>query len=436
MFNKLLRLHIACIPLLLCMLLGSGCSRESKKSANTINLRMSVFGAKQESDLANALARKFEKTHPNIKVNVEPVAGTGYDVKLIMQSAANTLPDVVFLTDTLVPPFIDFKVVRNLKDFTDKDKSFNLDDIYPQMRNTGVGKDGGLYMLPRELGVVVLFYNRTLFKRAGLPDPSPDWNYDDLLRIAKKLTIKDENDRIIQYGMSAPYAWGACYSAWVIGNGGSVINSQGRSTFSKPETLKALHTLTDLVTVHKVSMPPNQSLTAPGIDPFAAGKVAMIINVFPQVPQFRATMKNFDWDVQMLPAGRVKRIINIGSAGYGISSTTKYPQESWEFVKYIMSQEGQRVLGRTGSGIPALKSLAHDPCWRKPNLKPRNLDAFINSVKYGMDWQTIMPLTKAEVSDAVSEAFDKVFTDQADVETAFKAADKKINRILDAESKQ
>lgn len=434
MQNKLAVLTVLLTSL--CFVLLPGCSHKNNHSAKVVNLRMSVLGAKQESDLASALARKFEKTHPDIKINVEPVAGTGYDVKLIMQSAARTLPDVVFLTDTLVPVFIDFKVVRNLREFTDKDKSFNLADIYPQMQETGMGKDGGLYMLPRELGVVILFYNRTLFRKAGLPDPSPDWNYDDLLRIAKKLTIKDKNGRVIQYGFSAPYSWAAFYSAWVASNGASIIDSHGMSTLSSPKTLKALHTLTDLVMVDKVAMPPNQSLTAPGIDPFAAGKVAMIVNVFPQVPQFRSTMGKYDWDVQMLPAGKVKRVINMGSAGYGISSTTKFPKESWEFLKFIMSQEGQRTMARTGSGIPALKSLANDLSWRKPGQKPRNVDAFIKSVKYGMGWSTIMPFTKSEVSDAVSEAFEKVFTDQASVESAFHAADKKINKILTAERKQ
>ena len=420
----------------LCLTLCIGCSKENKETDNVINLRMSVFGAKQESDLANALARRFEKKFPNVRVSVEPVAGAGYDAKLIMQSAAGTLPDVVFLTDTLVPPFIEYKVVRDLNEFNKIDKAFDLSDIYPQMQQTGMGKDGGLYMMPRELGVVVLFYNRTLFRRAGLSDPKPDWNYYDLLRIAKKLTLRDKSGRITQYGFLAPYSWAAMYASWVAANGGSVISPDGVSTLSSPETLRALHTLTDLVTNEKVAMPPNQSLTAPGIDPFAAGKVAMIVNVFPQVPQFRATMGKFDWDVQMLPIGKVKRVINMGSAGYGISSTTKHPRESWEFVKFIISKEGQRVMAGTGSGIPVLMSLANDSCWRKPGLRPRNVDAFIKSVKYGMGWTTIMPFTKAEVSDAVSEAFEKVFTDQESVESAFTAADKKINRILDTESKQ
>src|SRR5690606_29636333 len=97
---------------------------------------------------------------------------------------------------------------------------------------------------PRELGVVVMFYNRTLFRKAGLPDPPPDWTHEDFLRMARKLTIYEDGSsavgarlvppgtgsraaqgaplrrggghgRIIQYGFFAGYTWCGVYAPWV-----------------------------------------------------------------------------------------------------------------------------------------------------------------------------------------------------------------------------
>lgn len=427
---KIGRFGVLGLTALVAVCVISGCNEKPKEASGTVHLRFSVFGGKQESDLGNALARDFEKVHPNIKIEVEPVAGMNYDIKLVMQSAAGTVPDIICLYDSIVPKFIKFGVVKDLTDDIKSDKTFNVKDIYPEMLSTGMDSRGHVFMLPRELGVVVIFYNKTLFKQAGVPYPTKNWTYDDFLSAAKKLTIRNPDGSVKQYGFSGSYSWAGMYPQWIASQGGSVLGKDGRSTLSAPESLKALHTLTDLITTYKVAMPPNQSITAPGMDPFAAGKVAMIPQIFPQVPQFRATMKRFDWDVQVMPSGSVARVVNMGAAGYGISSGTKHPKESWEFLKYLLSKEGQRTFGKTGSGIPTLKSLAHDPCWRKSNENPKNLDAFIDSIKYGMSMTKVLPFTESEIQDRVSEAFDKVFTEQTSLEDAFKEADAKINRIL------
>ena len=411
----------------------AGCANAPREKPGVVHLRFSVLGAKQESDLANALARGFEKKHPNIRIAVEPVAGMGYDIKLIMQSAAKTLPDVVFLADSLVPTFTKYQVVRDLRPFIKADPEFPINDIYPQMLRTGMDRQGRIFQLPRELGVVVMFYNRTLFRRAGLPDPPPDWSRADFLRMAKKLTLRDKQGRVTQYGFSAGYTWCGVYAPWVASEGGRVVTADGkRAAFSSPESLRGLRDLVGLVTVEKVALPPNRNITIPGVDPFAAGKIAMQPQVFPQVPLYRETMKQFDWDVQVMPAGMVRRVTNMGAAGYGMSTNTKHPREAWEFLKYIVSPEGQRILASAGSGIPCLKSMAKDPVWRRPG-NPKNYDVFIQSVQFGMGWDDFLILTNPQVSDTVNQAFEKAFLGTP-VDQAFKEADAKINKILAEEA--
>ncbi len=457
--------------LILTTLLLPGCSHPPKDTR--VHLRFSILGVKQETELANALVRGFEASHPGIKIDVEPVAGMGYDIKLIMQSASGTLPDVLFLADSLVPTFTKYNVVRDLNEFIKDDPEFPIDDIYPQMLATGMDKQGRIFQLPRELGVVVMFYNRTLFRKAGLPDPPPDWTHEDFLRMARKLTIYEgdrmtppqpspqrrgsppsnplsvagragvgSSGRIIQYGFTAGYTWCGVYAPWVASEGGRVVTKDGKwAAFSSPESIKGLKNLIELVTVEKVALPPNRSITIPGVDPFAAGKIAMQPQVFPQVPLYRATMKDFDWDVQVMPRGSVRHVTNMGAAGYGMSTNTKHPKEAWEFLKYIVSREGQTILATSGSGIPCLKSMANDPVWRRPNSAPPstmnhqpstilNYDAFIDSVQIGMGWDDFLILTRPEVQDAVNQAFEKSFLGKATIESAFKEADAKINKVL------
>ena len=416
----------------LAALLGlCGCQRQPPVPEGVVRLRMAVMGDKQESDLARALGAAFEKDHPGIRIAVEPVAGMGYDMKLTMQSAAGTLPDVVFLADSLVPSFIHYKIVKDLTPFIENDPSFNVGDIYPQMLETGKDRNGRVFMLPRELGVVVLLYNRTMFQRAGVPEPSEDWTYEEFVDAAQRLTVRDKKGRIVQYGYHATYNWPGLYGPMIAASGGRLLSpDRTESTLSAPASLRGLRDLTDLVTEYKVAMPPNANITAPGMDPFVAGKIAMRPIVFPAVPNLRATIKRFDWDVAMMPPGREKRVVTVGAAGYGMSAGTEHPEEAWEFLKFILSPEGQRVMARAGSGIPALKSLADDPSWRGSGLPPQNLDAFIDSVKYGMPWQETLTFSRPEVADVVNEAFERVFIGQATAEEAFREADRKITKVL------
>lgn len=143
----------------------------------------------------------------------------------------------------------------------------------------------------------------------------------------------------------------------------------------------------------------------------------------------------------VMPAGSMRHVTNMGAAGYGMSTNTKHPKEAWEFLKYIVSREGQTILAKSGSGIPCLKSMANDPSWRIPRsasghstLYTRhstlNYDAFIDSVEIGMGWDDFLILTRPEVQDAVNQAFEKSFLGKASVESAFKEADTKINKVL------
>lgn len=425
------------LVLTICTLYVLGCKNVHEVHPQIINLRVSVYSGKEESDLAAKYAIAFEANHPNIHIRIEPVAGMDNNMKLTMQSVAGTLPDVVFLVDSNVPTFNRYHIVKNLWPFIYNDQAFNVKDIYPQMLETGKDRNGSLYMLPRELGVVVMFYNRTLFRRAGLPDPSPKWTYDEFVEMAQKLTVRDSSGRTTQYGFRANYNWPGLYASLIYSEGGKLLSpDRMTSLLGSAKSAHALHLLTDMVTDLQIAAPQDATLTSQAIHPFSAGIVAMTPSVFPAVPKMRATMKQFDWDVQRMPRGSHKLVVTIGASGYGISETTLHPQESWQFLRFILSTEGQKILASQGSGIPALKSLAKDSCWRKRDLPPQNLNAFTDSVPYGMPWQDSLIFADPEVVDVVNEAFDRVFLKQKSVEKAFDEADSRISEILKKRARQ
>jgi multiple sugar transport system substrate-binding protein len=54
-----------------------------------------------------------------------------------------------------------------------------------------------------------------------------------------------------------------------------------------------------------------------------------------------------------MPKQEVSNVSVLGGLGYAIAANTKYPEEAWEFVKFIAGPEGNRIQGEDGIDIPA-----------------------------------------------------------------------------------
>lgn len=73
--------------------------------------------------------------------------------------------------------------------------------------------------------------------------------------------------------------------------------------------------------------------------------------------------------------------VAVGCSGYGITTvhadeeqtangeTKKVADLAWDFIKFIISEEGQQVAGETGLSIPVLKSLLEDGKWTEWNAE-------------------------------------------------------------------
>ncbi|PJF26599.1 MAG: hypothetical protein CUN53_07230, partial [Phototrophicales bacterium] len=75
------------------------------------------------------LVENFQSLYPGIEVQVEYIAGD-LAANYATQVAAGTLPDVIFLADLFVVPFVQNGIVADMQPLADADASFDLSDIY------------------------------------------------------------------------------------------------------------------------------------------------------------------------------------------------------------------------------------------------------------------------------------------------------------------
>ena len=134
------------------------------------------------------------------------------------------------------------------------------------------GTAGKLYFFPTSWNSVVVFYNKDLFDRAGVPYPSANWTWDDFLKAAKALTKRDADGKVTQYGYFVPgYNFGL--TPWLLTNDTDKLKNQWHESNAKdPKFRESMQFVHDLIHVHKV---------APGFEKgvgdaqFAAKQVAM-----------------------------------------------------------------------------------------------------------------------------------------------------------------
>jgi multiple sugar transport system substrate-binding protein len=141
-------------------------------------------------------------------------------------------------------------------------------------------------------GIVLLYYNKSLFDAAGLPYPPAKadqaWTWDQFINVAKKLT-KDRNGndatspkfdpaKIETYGLSLPQDWWG-YLTFIYSNGGKFVNDQGTELLlNRPEDVEVLQALQDAIFVDHIAPTPTQNKALPSADILMQrGKVAMTL---------------------------------------------------------------------------------------------------------------------------------------------------------------
>ncbi|MDB6127205.1 MAG: N-Acetyl-D-glucosamine transport system, sugar-binding protein, partial [Verrucomicrobia bacterium] len=286
-------------------------------------------------DLYEKQVAAFERAHPGIKVNIVWIPGSEYNVKLKTLASVHQLPDLFFSGDVWLSYLRPFS--RDLTPLFRRDaKEFGLDDYYPEIQRA-MQLDGKYYILTEYMNLSLLYYNRRMFAEAGLPEPTADWTWDDLMRNGQALTHKGVNGKPEVWGCSRVEGWWGEWLIYVRQAGGKPFSPDGRRCLlDSPESIAGLRFFLEKTTKYHVSAPAGfQPLNG-----FVNEREAMIIGGHVNYWLFYNQMPGLDWDVQMLPKGPVtRRGGELAMAGYSISRESQHPEEAWALAKFLTRPE-------------------------------------------------------------------------------------------------
>lgn len=234
--------HLLAIGVAGAMVVGLGaCSGGGGGGEDTVV--WSTWGTPEELTRYTDFNKDFMKRHPDIKVELQPVADYGdYHSKLLAQLTSNTAPDVFYIGDDKIGQFVDANVLMPLSEKMDSDDSkTSVDDFFPGL--FGAAKTGDeIYAAPNDSNPDVLWYDKQALAAAGITDDPAtlaekgEWTTDAFL---------DMNDKLAAAGLIGTMYWNywATHYSWISSQGGTAFDDSGAFVGDKdPVTVDAVDT--------------------------------------------------------------------------------------------------------------------------------------------------------------------------------------------------
>jgi multiple sugar transport system substrate-binding protein len=334
-----------------------GCIRTFAAQPRVVTIRSSFWGDVADIQVWEELARRFNARQPRIRVKLEHIAGQDYNAKLMAMAVGHCAPDVMASDDEPFQGLAANGLFEDLTPYLARDPSIRLADFYAPFRET-FEHHGLPYGLPYIGHCLLIFYNRDHRRAAGLPpDPNPDWTWEEFTRDAVTLTRDLDGDgHIDQFGFNRN-SWFYCLQ-WIWSAGGRDMDpAKTRYLFDTPEARRGFQFHWDHM--HKyhvcplVSDLPNMTWDSM----FLTGKVSMFFTGSWWLSHCREA-KNMDWDVAPMPRGPARRATRTTTEAITLSPASPHKKEAWEWIKFVLSDEGQPLFAQYGRGIPAVRRVA------------------------------------------------------------------------------
>lgn len=279
-----------------------------------------------------SLTADLEHFHRETGITLELNPFSGED-KLYAMIVAGKAPDVFYVNNAVRDRLAAEGRLLDLRSFLASDPF--TPGLQPGVLETSTSLDGGVYAIGNWSFTAGVYINRTLFQQAGIPMPSNNWTWDDMVSIAGRLTVdRDGDGQLDQYGIFIP-----SHFVEVFEHMNHAPLQPGALFFSLPRESRDVYTrYLDLM---RTSVMPDlrrvQSMGMQAAQMLAQGRVAMLVEAVPNAALYE-TLKS-DYDVVPLPTfpGLPARYFRSASGGLAINATAGDSRAAWKALKWIIS---------------------------------------------------------------------------------------------------
>lgn len=370
----------------------------------------------QGDGLAKAVKR-YHQANPDVTIKVQAFSPGVYHDKLITAIQGGSGPDVAAIDSAWVA---EFAAAQAIEDLSARYKPLT-GQFFDGAAATGTFQ-GKQYAVPWYTNNVGLYYNRSLFQKAGIKAPPATW--DELRSIGKELTGGD------QYGLMLGANWYGPFLWWPFlwQNGGEIVDGDGtQAAFASPQGVEAWQFYADLYLKDKIV--PETFLGVNGdwdqyMKPFMQGKVAMMMTGDWGLYMVDTGAPHLDYGVAPLPAGRQQASI-VGGYDLVIPRGSSDVDGSWDFLKWLTAAPQEWVMA-SYERTPARKDVEGQAKFTKGKAGVFAKQAQVARAR------PVVPKWSQVENSAMADAWDATIHRKQSPADAIKAAAEQASSVLSA----
>ena len=380
-FSKLCMLVLS----LVCIFATAACTMKPPETDYTADIHpdkqasgklvISTPVSEEEQNMILGIAELFNEEYPNIKVELKPFSGE------VAPTIANwfnaekvkpgTMPDIFWTTSFDMLVLSDKRVLLDMDAYINAETAqgtFDVNDYYAEFWSLGQKDfDGGQLMIPRTADKVVTHVNKQIFEdcfknvpeselpftpQQGTKIPENGWTWEEFKNTCRALRAHfDATGRKDQYLINAYLTWEAVYNPILEAFGAKVFNENGDFALNSLEGKAALDCMKEMQDERWIA-----PLNTASAD-FVGGKAAMMFHsqaasiIYKGMQNSLPEGADIDdyYDVTTFPLIGKNPKIGGGISGYSIFANSKNKDYAWQFLKILLSKEGQNLITEKGN---------------------------------------------------------------------------------------
>lgn len=394
-------------------------------AASQKQVSVMVPGTLLTDSWSEALAAFTAKTG----IDVDVVVAASWDEvmqKLPVMAAGGVAPDAVYHDSNTQGDLLNNGAMRPLDPFIERD-AFDL-SIWPAPVLAGYIRDGKIYGLPTGISNFTMYYNADKMYAAGLGDLPTDWDnqteftWDDMVAIAKKLTIDQNGDGTPeQYGIHALGSGSGARGVLTLWKLDFVNQSQTAFAATTDAHINAINEVRSLWQQHNV----------------VGGNFLQGTGVMIQIqPYYLNTLKSamdqgglFTWKTAVNPMVAC-RCSYASFHSWGLPLGSSDPDAGWEFIKFMTADPvGAVLFSRAENRVPVLRDSIEDFVERWDAVNPGIAQVLADSLVHV--WRSADEGLPRPVYNTLAAMMGRIVRGEIDALNGMREIEPVINAILD-----